>query len=142
MLIACGDGGTPQERIRTLVSSMQSAIERGSLGDASELLAENYRDNVHADRKAAIRSLFVYLRRNRNIHLFVRVSDIRMQEEGKRARMVAYAAMTAKPVDSPQGLIPLKADLYRFDVDLQLDDGEWRFLSARWRPALLSDLGI
>jgi len=142
LLAACGDSGTPQERIRTLVSAMQAAVERGSLGDAAELLAKDYRDEVHADKKAALRSLFVYLRRNQNIHLFVRVSEIRLDEGGQHAQLLAYVAMTAKPVESAQALIPLKADLYRFDVKLQLDDGEWRFASARWRPALLSDLGV
>ena len=121
---------------------MQAAVEQGSLGDAAELLAKDYRDEVHTDKKAALRSLFVYLRRNRNIHLFVRVSEIRLDEDGQHAQLLAYVAMTAKPVESARALIPLKADLYRFDVKLQLDGGEWRFASARWRPALLSDLGV
>ena len=88
-----------------------------------------------------MRSLFAYTRRHRDIHLFTRIHEIEMAPDQRLARTVVLAAITGKPVDTEQQLLALKADLYRFELDLACDDNEhgWHIISSRWQRA---DLGF
>ena len=46
---------------------------------------------------------------------------------------VVYVAMTGVPVESIDALISLKADLYRFELGLLEEGGEWRVIRSRWK---------
>ena len=48
------------------------------------------------------------------------------------AEAVVYVAMTGVPIESMDALISLKADLYRFELGLVEDGGEWRIIRSRW----------
>ncbi len=124
-----------------MISAFEMAVENGSLKDASTLLGDEYRDQYHPSKAAAMRSLFAYTRRHRDIHLFTRIHEVEIDSNERLARAVVLAAMTGKPVDTEQQLLTLKADLYRFELSLAWDDGEhgWRIINSRWQRA---DLGL
>ena len=142
LLAGCsGEPASPEQRIHERIGALVQAVEAGSVGQAAESLHPQYRDERHADNTAAMRSLRAYLARHRGIHLFTLVRELAPASDGSAAKAVVYVAMTGVPVDSLQTLISLKADLYRFDIELlPMEDGEWRIAQARWRradPALL-----
>jgi len=141
VLAACGgDPGSPEQRIRLLVAQAVEAIEDGSVQRAARFLHPGYSDRRHRDKAAATHSLFAYLRRHRDIHLFHLIKDIRLGPAGESASAVVYVAMTGVPVASVQALVALKADLYRFDLALLAADGEWLISGADWRRADLGQL--
>jgi len=88
-----------------------------------------------------MRSLFAYTRRHRDIHLFARIHEIEIAPDQRLAGAVVLAAITGKPVDTEQQLLALKADLYRFELNLARNDNEhgWHIISSRWQRA---DLGF
>lgn len=142
LLAGCsGEPASPEQRIRERIGTLVRAVEEGSAGRAAESLHPQYRDERHAGRAAATRSLLAYLRRHRGIHLFTLVRDLVPAPDGGAAEAVVYVAMTGIPVDSVETLISLKADLYRFDIELlPVEEGDWLISRARWRradPALL-----
>lgn len=75
---------------------------------------------------------------NRGIHLLTRVSEVAVAPPGE-ARAVAFVAMAGTPIDSAATLADVRADLWRFDVTLREEDGEWRVVRADWRPASAED---
>jgi hypothetical protein len=140
-LAACSsDSHTPEQRVRAVIEAMEIAVESGSVKQTSALLAETYSDGWHPNKRAAIGSLFAYLRRHRSVHLFVLIKSIELGAEANTANAVAYVAMTGVPVRSVETLFSLKADLYRFDVRLSSVDGEWRVSGSRWERASLTVL--
>lgn len=136
LLAACGgDAAPPEERIGALIDTMEQAVEAGSVEQAAELLHPNYRDDTHPNKPAAMRMLAAYLRRHSGIHLFSVVDSIDLAPDGAGAHAVIYVAMSGVVVDSVETLARLRADLYRFDLELGLLEGDWRILHGRWERA-------
>lgn len=144
MLAGCtGSGSPPEMLVRAQVQALQAAVEQGSLEGCLDSLHTKYLDAMHRNRNAAVRTLLGYVRRHREIHLFVHIDRIGLNESATRADLVAYVALSAVPVESLESLVALKLDLFRFDVVAVPDsDDVWRFATASWRRAQLSDLGI
>lgn len=135
-LAACGEPeDTPEEQVRQLIDAMEQAVEVGSVKGAAGLLHSDYRDRWHPDRRAAARSLFGYMRRHDNIHLFTLIKSITVKPSQDAADAVVYVAMSGMPVESVETLVSVKADLYRFDVSLATLDGDWRVRTASWERA-------
>lgn len=142
MLGGCGkDAGSPEARVRATILAMEEAVEAGSLKQAAGWLGAGYSDRYHPDKRAAVRALLGYLYRHKNIHLFTRVQGVDVDPGGERAQAAVLVAMTAEPVDDPERLLVLKADLYRFEVEFSLDPDEdtWLISGSRWQRA---DLGV
>ena len=136
LLAACGgDPAPPEERIGALIDAMEQAIEAGSVEQAAELLHPNYRDDTHPNNPAAMSILAAFLRRHSGIHLFSVVDSIDLAPDGACEHAVIYVAMSGVAVDSVETLARLRADLYRFDLDLGLLGGDWRILHGRWQRA-------
>lgn len=131
----CASDQTPEQRIHDQISAIEHAVEEGALSDVSALLHRDYRDTWHPDRRSAVRSLFGYLQRHRDIHLFTVVRSVEIAEDASRADAVVFVAMTGIPVDSVETLVSLNADLYRFDVQFIDDDGDWLVTESRWERA-------
>ena len=136
LLASCGgDPASPEERIGALIDAMEQAVETGSVEQAAVLLHPNYRDDIYPNKFAAMRILAAYLRRHSGIHLFSVVDTIDLAPDGAGANSVIYFAMIGVAVDSVETLSRLRADLYRFDVELGLLEGDWRILHGRWERA-------
>ena len=58
-----------------------------------DYIADDYGDEYHANRRAVLRTLMVYFRRNSSVHVFTRVGDIEVAETGQQARVSISAAM-------------------------------------------------
>ncbi len=140
LLCACGGGqDTPEDRIRTLIGGLQQSVQDESLKQAAGYLDPNYQDDHHANKAAALRSLFAYLRRHDAIHLFVRIASIDVAPQQQTAQAIVHVAMTGVPVESVDALFSIKADLYRFDLRLEEQDGSWLIRHASWQRA---DMGV
>lgn len=133
VLAACGgeqDG--PENQVRALIDAMEQSVEAGSVRQAADFLHAQYTDPRHTSRRAAMRTLFGITQRHRDIHLFTVTKTIELTPQQDSATAVVFVAMTGVPVESMDALISLKADLYRFELGLAQEDGEWRILSSRW----------
>ena len=127
-----GEADTPEDRVRALIGHMEESVEAGSIRQAADLLHDRYTDPRHQSKSAAMRTLFGITRRHRGIHLFSLVRAVELAPQQDAATAVVFVGMTGVPVDSLEALISLKADLYRFDLGLVEEDGDWRILSSRW----------
>jgi hypothetical protein len=134
----CSDEVSPEQQIKAAVSAMADGVERGDRQQVGELLHEDYRDQRHPDRRAALATLFWHTRQHRQIHLLTLIRDIDLDPDGGHARTVVMVAMAGVPIASVEQLVSVKADLYRFDVEWQRSDDQWQVLSSQWQRADLS----
>jgi hypothetical protein len=80
-----------------------------------------------------------YILRNKSIHLFSRVQDITLGEDKTQADVILYVAMAGVPVTNVDQLMLVRADLYRFDLAVKREDGDWRVTAGSWHEARLAD---
>ena len=132
-IAACSSEQDPVEaRVRALIGQIEQSIENRSVREVVNFLHADYTDPRHIDRRAAGASLFGLLQRHQTIHLFSLIKTVKPADDQGSAEAVVYVAITGVPVESIDTLISLKADLYRFELDLVDDGGEWRVIRSRW----------
>ena len=134
LLSGCGEPDSPENRIRQLIADGESAVEARSLADVRTLISEKYLDDKKRSRRDLSRLLAGYFLRHKSIHLLVQINEI-LVEEPDRARAVIYVAMAGRPLDDVSQLPLVHADLYRFELEFLVVEGEWRVTGGAWRKA-------
>lgn len=139
-LSACsGDPANPEQQIQDMISAGEEAVEARSIMAVLDFIADDYQDN-HGRQKKDIKQLVVgYILRNKSIHLLSRVQGVALDEDDTRADVILYVGMAGVPVASTDQLAFTRADLYRFDLSLVLEEDDWRVVDGSWHQARLED---
>jgi hypothetical protein len=133
-LSGCSGQSDPAEvQIREMLSAMENAVQERSLEKVKSMVSPGYHDQLHPDRRAALRSLLFYYQGHTSIHLLTRVSGLSISDDEKSASLVVYVGMAGKPIENADYLVAVNADLFRFDIRLVNDDGEWLVASSNWQ---------
>jgi len=133
LLWACGEQTPPEQQIRALIGDLEQAVEAGEKLGLDAFFHARYSDPWHKSRRAATATLIRLMLRHRGVHLFTVIRSVELDAAQDAASAVVYAAMTGVPVESVDALISLKADLYRFDIELVDEDGTWQITASRWQ---------
>ena len=140
ILSACsGDPDDPEQQIRETISAGEEAVEARSIMTVLDFIADDYLDKQGHRKKEIQRLVAGYILRNKSIHLLTRVQQVALNEDKTRADVILYVGMTGVPVTSADQLMLLRADLYRFDLFMKLEEGDWHVASGSWRQARLED---
>jgi len=139
LLLSCSsDTGTPEERIRQLLTEGERAVESRSVTAVEPFLSSRYRDDRGQGRRAVLRLLAGYFLGHQSIHLLTQVSEVSLTGE-QEAEATVFVAVAGQPIESTTQLLSLRADLIRLDLHLSSESGEWQVVSARWRRAEPAD---
>lgn len=138
--VGCGPPPEAEARLRALFEEAEQALEARDLGDAKAFISETYRDDAGHDKRELVRYLAGLLLRNQQVHVATRIRELDVEEEEGRGRVVLVAGLASGPVSSLADLKRLRADVYRFEFDFLDEDGEWRLVTAAWKPASADDL--
>ncbi|NNJ91373.1 MAG: hypothetical protein HKP55_06855 [Gammaproteobacteria bacterium] len=142
-IILGGCGGEPEDpkaKIKAMIDLVEVAAEKSSVTLFSEHISEQYQDQHHGNRQRVMRSLLGYFHRNKNIHLFMRIRNIEINEQNPdSAKASVNVAMTGTQVDSAEKLLLLRARVYRFDIDLGYEDDQWMIRAATWQRIQVKD---
>ena len=134
MLVSGCGASDPEAEIRALLAGAEEAAEARDVSFFADTLGENYRDARGNDREEVLRMLRGYFIANQRIEIVSRVDEI-VIEGGDAARAVVHAGMVGRRTDS--SLIDgLGADLYRFELELVNDGGNWQIIGADFNRAL------
>lgn len=141
LLIGCDDKtGSPEDEIRQFIQQGVEAAEARKAGDLKTMLNEDYRDQQGND-KARITSLMRALFfRHKNIHLFTKIDEIHFPTS-ENASVSLFVAMTGSVVTDVSMLSGLRAQIYRFELELIKNDDQWLLRNANWRRASARDIG-
>ena len=124
----------PEADIRELIAAAEEAAEARDVGFFSDVLGESYRDARGNDREEMLRALRGYFIANQRIEIVSRVDEIVIEGE-HAARAVVHAGMLGRR--SGTALIDgLDADLYRFEIELVNDGGDWQVIGADFKRAV------
>jgi hypothetical protein len=139
LFAACSaEPDTPEARVRAVLAALEAGARERDAAAMKEHVSEGYGDPAGHDKRALAGIVTFHFLQNRSVHLLTRIADVAI-EPGGDARATAFVAMAGVPIDGPEALVSLSASLYRFDLVLRDEDGDWRVVSAQWRPAAVSD---
>jgi len=123
----------PEVQIRALLASAEAAAEARDTGFFADALGDSYRDASGNDRDGVLRTLRGYFIANQRVDVLSRIDEITL-EGADAARAVVHAALVGQ---RPGGsLLSVDSDLYRFEIELVNEDGEWKIIGAKWSRAL------
>ena len=93
------------------------------------MVADDYRDGEGRGADDIRSYLHAYLIAHQSIHLITRIDALEV-EGAEIARLKVTVGMLGREADSSWDLA---GDVYRFDVRLAREDGEWRVTRAGWQ---------
>jgi hypothetical protein len=137
-LLACSAEPTPEERVRATLAALASAAEARDAGAVKPHLSESYADPHGNDRKQILAFATAHLMRHQSVHVWLDVRSVELEPNGD-ARADALVAMAGSAIQSAGDLLTVHADLYRLDVSLRDEKGDYRVTSLDWSPASLDD---
>ncbi len=129
----CGDSRTPDAKVRAIVAQGEQAAEARDLSGIMDLVAPSYRDGQGGGRDELKQYLRGYLVAHQAIHLLTKVESVEFpyRDMAKVSLTLGTLGRNAAAATA----FDLAADVYDVELELALDDGEWRVTRASWRPA-------
>jgi hypothetical protein len=133
LVVSCAANDQEAE-VRALLTAAEEAAEQRDAGFFGEALGAAYRDARGNDRDQLLRSIRGYFIANQRIEIVSRVDEI-VLEGADSARAVVHAGLVGQRTGA--ALIDgVEADLYRFELELVNDGGDWRIIGADYSRAL------
>jgi hypothetical protein len=126
--------GDPEVEVRALLAEAEAAAEGRDAGFFGAILGESYRDARGNDREETLRMLRGYFIANQRVDIVSRVDEIVVEGEDA-ARAVVHAGMLGRRTGAAL-LGGVDADLYRFELELVNEGGEWRVIGADFGRAV------
>lgn len=123
----------PEAEIRALLGAAEQAAEDRDTGFFRDLIGTSYRDARGNDRDQllnVVRGLFIT---NQRVEIVSRIDAVEL-EGTDAAHAIVYAGMLGQRARA-ELLGGMTADLYRFELELVNDGGEWQIIGATWRRA-------
>ncbi len=115
------------------MASGEAAAEGRSLTEFKALVSERYRDRAGRTRRDLVRLAARYFLGHRSIHLLTQIQRMELIDP-ERAQLTLIVAMAGRPFPDTAQLSGFRADLYRFDLELALEEGAgWQVTSGSWR---------
>ena len=138
MLISCGEDSSPEKQIENFVNKGVELVEQRDLVGIRDLVSKNYKDEKQRGRHEIVQIATAYIWRYKNIHIFTKAKNLHFPDSIK-AELQLYVAIADLPILSAESLRDLKTRLYRFDLELAKEEGDWRIIKVSWWPATHED---
>jgi hypothetical protein len=125
---------TPEERIRSQVLAMAQAAEERKLGEIMEHISSRFHSSEGWDRDEVKSVLASEIFQGRFVRVFVAGLDVSLDSD-TQARMKGKFVLGRSDAKTLQDLVgQSQMDAYEITGELELEDGDWRFVSASHRP--------
>ncbi len=138
--LGCGsEPESPESQIRRLLKDIERASREKDVAALKALVSERYADAEGRTQRDISGILTYHYLRRRDVYLLTRIESLEFPTPGS-ASLSVLGALAGTPIESPDSIRSLRADVYRFDLGLEDEgDGEWRVVRGAWRPAQLDD---
>ena len=122
-----GSPGDPEAELRAWVNDSEAAAEDRDRRGLVAKVSANYADARGNDREALGNLFRVYMLRQQSISILTKIDDIALHGDS-----AADVSLTVGMAGTNNHALGLRADAYRFELELEKDDGEWLLIGARW----------
>lgn len=119
----------PEQALRNTIAAMETAAEAHDNDALFEPIAEDFAGSEGMDRQAFRRYVTFTGMRSKSIGVQLGPLEVKLYDQ--RATVSFTAALSGG-----EGLLPSRVQVYDVDTGWRLDDGEWKLISAKWKPQL------
>ena len=135
-LAGCSGENDREAELRETLEAMETAMESRDIGDFMDHVSGEYKDSQNRVATDIRRVAQIHALGNRNMHILSSIGQLSVDEDFAEA--VVFVAVGAQPIDSPESLANLRAELLRFRVEFEYRD-QWLVSAAEWKGARLND---
>ena len=119
----------PEQALRNTIDSMVAAAEAHDTDTLFDSIAEDFTGSQGMDRTEFRRYVTVMSLRQKSVGVSLGPLDVKMF--GDRATVKFTAGLTGGP-----GWLPDQAQVYDVDTGWRMEEGDWKLISAQWKPKL------
>ena len=125
---ACGGAASdPELELRAWVAAAEAAAEDKDRRGLLDMISASYADARGNDRGELGNLFRVYMLRQQSIAILTKVDSIELMGDS-----AADVALTVGMAGTNNRALGLNADAYRFELELEKEDGDWLLIGARW----------
>jgi Predicted flavoprotein involved in K+ transport len=124
---ACGDRTTPEQQVRDVIAAAEDAAERRDHGDLMALVSPGFAGAYGEGPQEISRVLRGYLLAHPSLHVATRIDGIEFPYED-----LAQVRLTVGTLGGNVASLDLAADAQDVELEMRLEDGEWRVTRAEW----------
>lgn len=133
LLAACGSKETPEAQVRAVIAQGEAAAEARDLSGIMEFVSPAFQAEQAGGPEELKQYLRGYLVTHPSVHLLTRVDRIELPY--RDMARVSLTLGTLGHDSASASAFDLAADVHEVELELQLEDGDWRVTRASWRPA-------
>lgn len=139
LIAACADPPPPEQRVRDFIGEIEQLAENRQFTELVGYIDNDYVDTRGNDKLKAAGILRAFYLRNKDVHLFVRIDEIRIPEPD-HASATIYVAMSRRPLlESEASKLPATS-MHKVDLELVEDGNSYRILQTEWQRARGTDV--
>jgi hypothetical protein len=127
----CGSPDTPEGEIRALVATAEESAEARDASALKDLVADDYGDAAGRTASDIRNYVHGWLVAHQSVRLISRVDSIEL-EGTELARVAVTVGMLGREA-APDSAWDLAGDVWRFDMTLAREGGDWRVIRAGWQ---------
>ena len=119
----------PEQALRNTIAAMETAAEKHDNDALFASIAEDFSGSEGMDRQAFRRYVTFTGMRSKSVGVQLGPLDVKLFDQ--RATVTFTAALSGG-----EGLLPDRVQVYDVDTGWRLDGGEWKLISAKWKPQI------
>ena len=119
----------PEQALRNTIAAMEAAAEKHDNDALFASIAEDFSGSEGMDRQAFRRYVTFTGMRSKSVGVQLGPLDVKLFDQ--RATVTFTAALSGG-----EGLLPDRVQVYDVDTGWRLDGGEWKLISAKWKPQI------
>jgi hypothetical protein len=130
-LAACSSAD-PDEELRALIAAAEAAAEARDTGHFRSLLSDDYVDASGRRKQQLIDMIRGYFFVNSSVEVVNRIEEVTLAGDDA-AEIVLQSGMLGR---GGGGLLDLDGKLYRIELELVRESGDWTIIGADWERIL------
>lgn len=132
-IASCAKEVSEKDKVKLVIDEVATSIQNKDMKKVMKHFSEDYKDDRGNDRRAIKSFIFMQVMRKGELSVFVRSTDISIDEDGRKA-LAMVDAILAEGIntDTLSDILPEKSSGYKFTLLFDKVDGDWLINNATW----------
>jgi len=135
---ACAPGSTPEQQVRAVLAAGEAAAERRDHRALMALVSPDFADAYGGGDGELSRMLRAYLVAHPAVHLVTRVESVEFPYTDLAQLRLTVGMLGRDGRANAEESLTLAADLHAVELELRLEDGDWKVTRAEWNSLVSS----
>ena len=125
---------TEQDRVKKVITDIQTAVEEKDVKKIMNNLSKTYNDPQGLNNETIRRLLLGYFFQHPKISVYVNYLEISVETTSAKA-VLRTVLTSADKTGSASDLIPQSLGIYDFNISLKKESNDWKVTRAKWEQS-------